>query len=122
MPCIGCLYHICALKPNYQLINKYILNLHFVAAGGHLPFSNKSASGDGRFIVCVLIQAAAIHLEKVARREIGTFTTPKDKTRSKPLAPPPSGKEPEAGYMRVPISYTILDSVGHCFQVKYAYV
>ncbi|XP_038152680.1 abl interactor 2-like [Cyprinodon tularosa] len=68
--------------------------------------------------VNLLSLAAAIHLEKVARREIGTFTTPKDKTRSKPLAPPPSGKEPEAGYMRVPISYTILDSVGHYFQVK----
>uniref|UniRef100_A0A3Q2QBW0 ABI family, member 3b n=1 Tax=Fundulus heteroclitus TaxID=8078 RepID=A0A3Q2QBW0_FUNHE len=66
-----------------------------------------------------LTSAAAIHLEKVARREIGTFTAPKDKTRTKTLAPPPSGKEPEEGYVRVPISYTILDSVGHYFQVKY---
>ncbi|KAK5616906.1 hypothetical protein CRENBAI_015780 [Crenichthys baileyi] len=62
--------------------------------------------------------AAAIHLEKVARRKIGAFTTPKDKTQSKPMAPPPSGKEPEEGYLRVPISYTVLDSVGHYFLVK----
>ncbi|KAM4715135.1 LOW QUALITY PROTEIN: abl interactor 1 [Anableps anableps] len=68
--------------------------------------------------VNLLSLAAAIHFEKVARREIGTFTTPKDKTRCKPTAPPPSGIEPEKGYMRAPISYTILDSVGHYFQVK----
>ncbi|KAF6728412.1 Abl interactor 1 [Oryzias melastigma] len=60
--------------------------------------------------------AAAIHLEKVARREIGVFTSPKAKTRSKPLTPPPSGREPEASYEREPISYSILDSVGHCFE------
>ncbi|XP_014851746.1 PREDICTED: abl interactor 1-like isoform X2 [Poecilia mexicana] len=68
--------------------------------------------------VNLLSLAAAIHLEKVARREIGVFTTPKDKTRSKPMAPPPSGTEQETGYMRTPISYTILDTVGHYFQVK----
>ncbi|XP_024141551.1 abl interactor 1 isoform X2 [Oryzias melastigma] len=62
--------------------------------------------------------AAAIHLEKVARREIGVFTSPKAKTRSKPLTPPPSGREPEASYEREPISYSILDSVGHCFEVN----
>lgn len=65
----------------------------------------------------LLVQAAAIHLEKVARREIGVFTSPKAKTRSKPLTPPPSGREPEASYEREPISYSILDSVGHCFEV-----
>lgn len=68
--------------------------------------------------VNLLSLAAAIHFEKVARREIGTFTTPKDKSRSKPMVPPSSGKEPEQGYMRAPISYTVLDSVGHYFQVK----
>ncbi|XP_014906190.1 abl interactor 2 isoform X1 [Poecilia latipinna] len=68
--------------------------------------------------VNLLSLAAAIHFEKVARREIGVFTTPKDKTRSKPMAPPPSGTEQETGYMRTPISYTILDTVGHYFQVK----
>lgn len=62
-------------------------------------------------------KAAAIHFEKVARREIGAFTSPKTKTRSKMLAPPPSGKEPIRGYSRMPISYSILDSIGHCFQV-----
>uniref|UniRef100_UPI0037E96893 abl interactor 1 n=1 Tax=Semicossyphus pulcher TaxID=241346 RepID=UPI0037E96893 len=66
--------------------------------------------------VNLLSLAAAIHFEKVARREIGNFTTPKTKTRAKHLAPPTSGKEPEKSYTRVPISYSILDSVGHSFQ------
>ncbi|CAJ1080797.1 formin-like protein 20 [Xyrichtys novacula] len=65
----------------------------------------------------LLSLAAAIHFEKVARREIGVFTTPKTKSRSKLLTPPTTGKEPERKYARVPISYSILDSVGHCFQV-----
>lgn len=64
-------------------------------------------------------QAAAIHFEKVTRREIGAFTTPKIRSRSKLLAPPTSGKEPERSYSRVPISYSTLDSVGHCFQVNW---
>lgn len=68
---------------------------------------------------CATLQAAAIHFEKVARREIGVFTTPKNRSRSKLMAPPPSGKEPEKGYSRVPISYSILDSTGHCFQVNW---
>lgn len=67
---------------------------------------------------CASIQAAAIHFEKVARKEIGAFTTPKNRTRSKLMTPPPSGKEPEKGYKRVPISYSVLDSVGHCFHVR----
>lgn len=66
---------------------------------------------------CAPLQAAAIHHEKVARREIGVFTAPKDRNRSKLMTPPPSGKEPERGYARVPISYSTLDSIGHCFQV-----
>ncbi|XP_054913566.1 abl interactor 1-like [Poeciliopsis prolifica] len=68
--------------------------------------------------VNLLSLAAAIHFENVARREIGVLTKPKDKTRSKPMAPPPSGIEQEMGYMRTPISYAILDTVGHYFQVK----
>ncbi|XP_074518766.1 abl interactor 1 isoform X3 [Halichoeres trimaculatus] len=65
----------------------------------------------------LLSLAAAIHFEKVARREIGAFTTPKTKSRSKLLTPPATGKEPERKYARVPISYSILDTVGHSFQV-----
>ncbi|KAM6964100.1 ABI gene family member 3 [Tautogolabrus adspersus] len=65
--------------------------------------------------VNMLSLAAAIHFEKVARREIGTFTTPKTKSRSKLLTPPTSGKEPMKSYARVPISYSILDSIGHSF-------
>ncbi|GLD57545.1 abl interactor 1-like protein [Lates japonicus] len=70
--------------------------------------------------VNLLSLAAAIHFEKVARREIGVFTTPKNRSRSKLMTPPPSGKEPERGYSRVPISYSILDSTGHSFQVTEA--
>ncbi|XP_041672258.1 formin-like protein 20 [Cheilinus undulatus] len=67
--------------------------------------------------VNLLSLAAAIHFEKVARREIGAFTTAKTKTRSKLLAPPASGKEPAKSYARVPISYSTLDSIGHSFRV-----
>lgn len=65
--------------------------------------------------VNLLSLAAAIHYEKVARREIGAFTTPKTKNRAKPLTPPASGKEPEKSYNRVSISYSTLDSIGHSF-------
>jgi len=65
------------------------------------------------------VQAAAIHCETVARREIGAFTTPKNRSRCKPVTPPASGKEAESGYTRVPISYSVLDSTGHCFAVHF---
>ncbi|XP_039471987.1 abl interactor 2-like [Oreochromis aureus] len=68
----------------------------------------------------LLSLAAAIHFEKVARREIGVFTTPKNKTFSKLMTPPASGKEPEEAYSRDPISYSILDNIGHSFQVPEA--
>uniref|UniRef100_A0A3Q2YBF9 Formin-2-like n=1 Tax=Hippocampus comes TaxID=109280 RepID=A0A3Q2YBF9_HIPCM len=60
---------------------------------------------------------ASIHYEKVARREISIFTTSKNNTRAKLVAPPASGKELERSYPRVPISYSSLDAIGHCFQV-----
>ncbi|KAJ4940977.1 hypothetical protein JOQ06_027265 [Pogonophryne albipinna] len=66
--------------------------------------------------VNLLSLAAAIHFESVARREIGAFTTPKDRTRVKLIAPPTAGKDPERSYSRVPISFSILDSTGHCFE------
>ncbi|KAI4807923.1 hypothetical protein KUCAC02_027696 [Chaenocephalus aceratus] len=66
--------------------------------------------------VNLLSLAAAIHFESVARREIGAFTTPKDRTRAKLIAPPTAGKDPERSYSRVPISFSILDSTGHCFE------
>ncbi|XP_029933965.1 abl interactor 1 [Myripristis murdjan] len=65
----------------------------------------------------LLSLAVAIHHEKVARREIGVFTSPKKRPRAKLMALPKSGKEPERCYSRAPISYSILDSIGHCFQV-----
>lgn len=74
---------------------------------------------DGGCSHCALVQAAAIHFEKIARREIGAFTTLKNKSRSKLMTPPTSGKEPEESYSRLPISYSILDSIGHCFQVNW---
>ncbi|XP_051928328.1 uncharacterized protein abi3b [Hippocampus zosterae] len=62
--------------------------------------------------------AASIHYEKVARREISIFTTSKNNTHAKLVAPPTSGRELERSYPRVPISYSSLDAIGHCFQVS----
>ncbi|KAM7381882.1 hypothetical protein PAMA_012641 [Pampus argenteus] len=67
--------------------------------------------------VNLLTLSEVIHHEKIARREIGAFTTPKNRSRTKLLTPPASGKEPEKSYSREPISYSILDSIGHCFQI-----
>lgn len=65
----------------------------------------------------LLALASAFHFEKVARREIGVFTKPKNCPRTKPMALPSEGIEPERRYSRAPISYSALDSIGHCFQV-----
>ncbi|XP_068439586.1 abl interactor 1-like [Clinocottus analis] len=70
--------------------------------------------------VNLLSLTAAVHIETVARREIGAFTTPKNRSRSKLMTPPTSGKEAQRGYTRVPISYSIWDSTGHCFEVQLA--
>ncbi|KAF7661157.1 hypothetical protein LDENG_00267410, partial [Lucifuga dentata] len=66
--------------------------------------------------VNLLSVAVAIHKEKVARREIGPFTTPKTRIHTKIMTQPKSGQEPQRSYSRVPISYSILDSIGHCFE------
>ncbi|XP_028424372.1 abl interactor 1 [Perca flavescens] len=67
--------------------------------------------------VNLLSLAAAIHFETAARREIGAFTTPKNRSRSNPMSPPTSGKELERSYLREPISFYILDSIGLRFGV-----
>ncbi|XP_031698812.1 abl interactor 1 [Anarrhichthys ocellatus] len=67
--------------------------------------------------VNLLSLAAAIHYETVARREIGAFTTPKNRSRSKLMTPPTSGKEAASSYTRVPLSFSILDFTGHCFEI-----
>lgn len=54
-----------------------------------------------------------MHREKVARREIGVFTVPKKLPRSHKIVPPAKSKEPKPKYSRTPISFSILDSVGH---------
>ncbi|XP_076852814.1 ABI family, member 3a isoform X1 [Brachyhypopomus gauderio] len=58
-------------------------------------------------------QTVDMHREKVARREIGVFTTTNRYSRSCKVIPPPGGKEPKPKYSRTPISYSSLDSVGH---------
>ncbi|XP_077482592.1 abl interactor 1 [Stigmatopora argus] len=68
--------------------------------------------------VNLLFTAASIHYEKVSRREISTFTAPKNHTRAKLVAPPASGREPERSYSRTPISYFSLDAIGHSFKVN----
>ncbi|XP_076008426.1 uncharacterized protein abi3b isoform X2 [Genypterus blacodes] len=66
----------------------------------------------------LLSLAVAFHKDKVARREIGAFTAPKIKMRTKTMTLPKSGKEPLRGYTRVPISYSSLDYVGLSFQAS----
>ncbi|XP_031420878.1 ABI family, member 3a isoform X2 [Clupea harengus] len=58
-------------------------------------------------------QTVDMHREKVARREIGVFTTAKRVPRSHKVIPPATGKEPKSKYTRTPISYASLDSLGH---------
>ncbi|KAM6957809.1 ABI family, member 3a [Aplochiton taeniatus] len=58
-------------------------------------------------------QTVGMHREKVARREIGVFTTVKRVPRSHKILPPPAGKEPRHKYTRCPITYSGLDGVGH---------
>ncbi|XP_061765137.1 abl interactor 1 isoform X4 [Nerophis ophidion] len=94
----------------YQINNVATLLLRLLDSQT-MQLSNMESS------VNLLSLAAAIHYEKVARREISTFTISQNKIRSKLVARPPSGKEAERSYSRVPISYSILDSTGHCFQV-----
>ncbi|XP_065132929.1 ABI family, member 3a isoform X2 [Paramisgurnus dabryanus] len=54
-----------------------------------------------------------MHREKVARREIGVFTVPKKLPRSHKIVPPAKSKDAKPKYSRTPISFSILDSVGH---------
>ncbi|TRY65370.1 hypothetical protein DNTS_013773 [Danionella cerebrum] len=58
-------------------------------------------------------QTVDMHKEKVARREIGAFTVTKRVPRSHKVLPPPKNKETKLKYSRTPISFSILDSVGH---------
>ncbi|KAA0705636.1 Abl interactor 2 [Triplophysa tibetana] len=54
-----------------------------------------------------------MHRDKVARREIGVFTVPKRVPRSHKIVPPAKSTEAKPKYSRTPISFSILDSVGH---------
>ncbi|XP_062382152.1 uncharacterized protein abi3b [Sardina pilchardus] len=62
--------------------------------------------------IYILNQEVGMHKEKVARREIGRLTVENKVPRAKKIVPPKSPVVvPE--YKRTPISYTILDSLGH---------
>ncbi|KAL6102334.1 uncharacterized protein ACO6RY_01961 [Pungitius sinensis] len=66
-------------------------------------------------------QTVENHKEKVSRREIGVFTAVRRVPRShKILHPlqPPSGSQPRPPYSRQPISYQLLDSLGHGVKVS----
>ncbi|XP_071265134.1 ABI gene family member 3-like isoform X2 [Salvelinus alpinus] len=58
-------------------------------------------------------QTVDMHREKVARREIGAFTTAKRVPRGHKIIPPATGKEPKPKYTRSPITYSDLDTQGH---------
>ncbi|KAM8845208.1 ABI family, member 3a isoform 3-T3 [Spinachia spinachia] len=66
-------------------------------------------------------QTVENHKEKVYRREIGVFTAVRRVPRShKILHPPqpPSGSQPRPPHSRQPISYQLLDSLGHGVKVS----
>ncbi|XP_033913210.1 ABI gene family member 3-like isoform X1 [Acipenser ruthenus] len=62
--------------------------------------------------VNLVAQMVDMHREKVARREIGAFTTARKMPRIQKTIPPAS-QEPGGRYIRNLITYTELDSIGH---------
>ena len=66
----------------------------------------------------LVLQTVDMHREKVARREIGAFTTAKRVPRSHKIIPPATGKEPKPKYTRSPIAYSDLDTLGHGMKVR----
>ncbi|KAM9804534.1 abl interactor 2-like [Neosynchiropus ocellatus] len=64
-----------------------------------------------------ILQTVGIHMEKVARREIGILTTNKNASRSHKIVAPSSSERP-VRYIRKPIDYSVLDSIGHGVKVK----
>ncbi|XP_071248199.1 uncharacterized protein abi3b [Salvelinus alpinus] len=66
----------------------------------------------------LLSLAVAIHQEKVSRREMGIFTTVTKLACAKLMSPPKAGREPEGCYIRRPISFTELDTLGHSFNLN----
>lgn len=66
----------------------------------------------------LVLQTVDMHREKVARREIGAFTTAKRVPRSHKIIPPATGKEPKPKYTRSPITYSDLDTQGHGMKVR----
>lgn len=64
------------------------------------------------------MQTLDMHRDKVARREIGVFTVPKRVPRSHKIVPPAKSTEAKPKYSRTPISFSILDSVGHGIKVS----
>ena len=67
-----------------------------------------------------------IHKEKVARREIGELTTNKAATRLPGIKNPgiifPEKQETPVKYVRKPVDYTMLDSIGHGVKVRKAFI
>ncbi|XP_072298249.1 abl interactor 2-like isoform X2 [Eucyclogobius newberryi] len=66
--------------------------------------------------VLLLSQSVEMHREKVARREIGSFTSQRRVPRCHKLLPPaqPKARPP---YTRQPICFQLLDTVGHGVKV-----
>jgi len=63
-----------------------------------------------------LDQQVKIHKEKVARREIGSFTSSKQFV-SNPKMKKPEVEEQTVKYVRKPISYILFDYIDHVFKV-----
>uniref|UniRef100_A0A3B4ASG1 Abl-interactor homeo-domain homologous domain-containing protein n=1 Tax=Periophthalmus magnuspinnatus TaxID=409849 RepID=A0A3B4ASG1_9GOBI len=67
--------------------------------------------------VSLLSQSVEMHKEKVSRREIGSFTAQRRVPRGHKLLPPADPK-PRPSYTRQPISFQLLDVVGHGIKVS----
>ena len=63
-----------------------------------------------------ITQTVGIHKEKVARREIGVLTTNKSVTRQYKIIAPATPERP-VKYVRKPIDYAALDTIGHGVRV-----
>lgn len=62
-------------------------------------------------------QTVEMHKEKVARREIGVFTTVRRVPRNHKIIPP-TAPQPRSPYSRRPINYQQLDELGHGMKVS----
>jgi len=112
-----CSTHYTSCKLNIYLILKCIVDAIFV-----VDFCESYQCDLFLLQFCFYyLQIVMIHKEKVARREIGELTTNKAATRLPGIKNPgiifPEKQETPVKYVRKPIDYTVLDTIGHGVKV-----